>query len=384
MKENKSIIKKQDDNSKIYCHEEYAQDLYNLMMNENPRPKDIRNGEIFRVLNFKLKENDEVEVTCENLVPLYFNISKEKKYLELVGFDEKEFREWILSGSQHEYLMEKKVFIMVENADHRRGSMYSAHLTTIITEFKEQKYKPTSAYVAKILSKNQGGFIVEIQGIKAFLPGSLAAANKINNFESYIGKEIYVMIEDYLENSGIFVVSYKKYLENILPSKLAALEKNQKMVGNITGTSKFGIFVEFDEIFTGLLHTAEMADDTYEKFSNRLYKVGESIEVWLKDIVENRLVLTQVDPKIKQDEMELFRQNTEGNIKLSTVVYIKPHGALMEIEKGVLGLLPIKEMKRMNKRFSVGDSFEVLIKKVDTITNRIYLSLTDECESIIK
>jgi ribosomal protein S1 len=98
----------------------------------------------------------------------------------------------------------------------------------------------------------------------------------------------------------------------------------------------------------------------------------------LKDIKENRLILTDIDPAIKQNEMEAFREKVEGNVRSATIVSIKPHGALMEIEKRVLGLLPIKEMKRTGKRLNVGESLIICIKKVDTSTGKIYLTLTDE------
>ena len=377
MKENTTVIKKPGDNSKIWCQENYAQALYDLMFNINPVSKDMRDGELTRVIDFRVT-GGEIEAICENLNSLFFSKTKERRYFELLGFDEKKFCAWIESGDHREYLKDHKIYIMVESVENRKGSMYAAHLTTIVTEFKEQIANPTSAYVAKVMSKNQGGFIVEVQGVKAFLPGSLAAANKITDFESFIGKEIYVMIEDFLQPSNIFVVSYKKYLDHILPSKLASLEKNQKMTGLITGTSKFGVFVEFEEIFTGLLHTAEMDPLTLDKFNSREFKTGQSMEVWLKDIRDNKLILTQVDPSIRQNEFEQFRETDEGTMKEATIISIKPHGALMEIEKGILGFLPIKEMRKSGKRLTTGESFEVYIKKVDSSTGKIYLTLSNE------
>lgn len=378
MKENKNVIKRKGDNSKIYCHEDYAQELYDKMFGTDVRTKDIQDGDLYKIVDFKLQSDGEIEAVCDNFVSLFFNPSREKKYLELLGLNDQTFKEWVVSGSHKNFLNEHRTFIYVESSKNMRGSMHSAHLTTIVREFKEQITNPTSAYTAKILSKNQGGFIVEIQGVKAFLPGSLAAANKINDFESFIGKSVTVMIEDFLQSSGIFVVSYKKYLDHILPSKLAALEKNQKMLGIITGTSKFGIFVEFDEIFTGLLHTAEMDTDTLEKFNAREFKIGQNMEIWLKDIKDNKLILTQIDPSVRQKEMEQIRESVEGNMKDATIISIKSHGALMEIEKGLLGLLPVKEMKKTGKRLSVGETFPVFVKKVDSSNGKIYLTLNDE------
>lgn len=376
-KENKTVTKTPGDKTKVYCDEPYAQAMYNMFTGNFTR-KDLREGEILQVIDLKILPHDEIEVTCENLDTLYFSLTKEKRYVEILGLTEDSFKEWISAKMHLDYLKEHKTYVTVENVAARKGSLYQAHLRTIAKEFKEQITKPTHAYMARIIEKNHGGFLVDVQGIKAFLPGSLAAANKIINFDEYIGKEVNVMIEDFLHSSNIFVVSFKKYLDYILPGKLGELERNQTMEGIVTGTSKFGIFVEFDEIFTGLLHTAEMSPETLEKFNRSEFRPGKPISIWLKDIKDNKLILTELDPSIKTTEMESIREKVEGNMKSSLVVSIKPHGALMEIEKGVLGLLPLKEMKKIKRKINVGENLDVFIKKVDTSTGKIYLTITDE------
>lgn len=377
-KENLSVIKKPGDKTKIYCQEPYAQELYDLISGRVSTVKDIKNGDLLRVIDMKMVSDEEVEVYCDNHDTLYFYLQKERKFLEILGMTNESFIDWISNQEATDHFKKFKTYIQVENASIRKGSLHAAHLQTIAVEFREQIANPTRAYVAKILSKNQGGFLVEVQGIKAFLPGSLAAANKIVNFDDYIGKQIYVMIEDYLTSSNIFVVSYKKYLENILPSKLGELERDQYMTGTVTGTSKFGVFIEFDEIFTGLLHVSEMNFSTLEKFNNHEFRSGQSLSTWLKDIRDNKLILTEIDPSIRKNEMEEFKGKIEGNFKEAVIVSVKPHGALMEIEKGVLGLLPVKEMKKSGRRLAVGESLQVFIKRVDTSTGKIYLTLTDE------
>jgi ribosomal protein S1 len=376
-RENKNILKSPGDRSKVYCDEPYAQDFYNILTGNFTR-KDLKEGEILKVIDLKLVRDEEVEVTCENYDTLYFSLPKEKKFIEILGLDESSFTSWIRSGNHLDYLKSNKMHIIVENVSARKGSLYQAHLRTIAREFREQITKPTHAYTAKIIEKNHGGFLVDVQGIRAFLPGSLAAANKIINFEEYIGKSVNVMIEDFLVSSNIFVVSYKKYLDYILPGKLGELERNQRMEGTVTGTSKFGIFIEFDEIFTGLLHTAEMSPETLEKFNRNEFRAGKTFSAWLKDIKDNKLILTETDPSIKHNEMEQFREKVEGNTRSCNIVSIKPHGALMEVEKGVLGLLPLKEMKKVKRKVSVGEVLDVFIKKVDTSTGKIYLTITDE------
>ena len=121
-----------------------------------------------------------------------------------------------------------------------------------------------------------------------------------------------------------------------------------------------------------------MSPLTLEKFNNNEFRAGHEIEAWLKDIKDNKLILTENDPSIKQSEMEEVRGKIEGNMHSATIVSINPHGALMEIEKGILGLLPLKEMKKSGKKLNVGEIMEIFIKKVDTSTGKIYLTLTSE------
>ena len=381
VKENLNVVKIEGDRSIIYCQEDYAQELYDIMFKNDRRKtviKDTKVGDIMRITEFKSHKDGTIEAICDNYDSIFIDIKKERKFIEMLGMTEDSFKEWIQSSKSIDNLSTNKMTISLESPASRKGSLYNAHLKTITREFMEQIAKPTTAYIAKIIDKNQGGFIVEVQGVKAFLPGSLAAANKIVNFDDYIGKEIHVMLEDYLSASDIFVVSYKKYLEYILPSKLSALSKNQIMIGTITGTSKFGIFAEFDEIFTGLLHSSEMSPDTQEKFATGKFKPGQKIETWLKDVKDGKLILTENDPQVRESEMEIYKERTEGIIKTATIVSMKSFGILMEIEKDKLGLLPIKESKKIREKLSVGDKINVCVTKVDTSTGKIYLSLIEQ------
>lgn len=379
MKENKTIIKQDGDNSRVYCEEDYAQEAYDMYMTGKVVSKDLTVGNLSKVIDFALREDGEVEAICENHSAMYFDVGKERKFFELINLDPENFNDWVESGSHKRFLNENDTFIQMQNTRVQKGSLYTAHLTSIRQEFKEQINNPTKAYIAKIIDKNKGGFIVSLQGINAFMPGSLAAANKITDFNEYINKEINVMIEGYMQTSDMFVVSYKKYLSYILPSKLAELEKDSAMVGTVTGANRYGIFAEFDDIFTGLLHTTEMSPETLALFNARQIVPGMQLNVWLKDInsSEQKLVLSEIDPVLRQKEIHDFRNENEGTKCEATIISIKPHGALLKMENSNIGLLPIREVKRCTKRLVVGETMKVYIKTVDTDTGKIYFTLNE-------
>jgi ribosomal protein S1 len=198
------------------------------------------------------------------------------------------------------------------------------------------------------------------------------------DFDTYIGREIPVMVEDYLKQSDTFIFSYKKYLDKVLPGKLAQIEKFSRMKGIITGSSKYGIFVEFEEIFTGLLHTSEMEASTLESFNNRTISPGQEIEIWVKDIRDNKLILTEVDHTEKQEEIENFKSKVEGRVRSMKVISVKPFGAFFEVEEGKIGLLPVREMRRIGRKIEMGEMYELCISRVDAESGKIYLTALAE------
>lgn len=381
LKENLSI-KKVDKKDKIYCQEPYAQEFYDMICGKKVYVKDVVEGEILRAVDLRIGRDEKVEIYTEAGLTLYLDMRKDKKYFEAIGFNETDLtklKDLSESGWFKSLFEERQELIKIEgNIKEMKGSIYEAYLNKTKDEFVSQIAKQNAYYIAKIISKNQGGFFIKVQGIDAFLPGSLAAANKIVDFDSYIGREIPVMVEDFLKPSETFIFSYKKYLDKVLPAKLAEIKRFSRLEGTVTGTSKYGVFVEFDEIFTGLLHTSEMQPETIEDFNQRNIQAGNSITLWVKDIRDNKLILTEFDPAEKQEEIEGLRNKIEGTVKSMKVVSVKPFGAFLEVESDKIGLLPIREMKKVSKKMEVGEIHSLCISKVDTETGKIYLSALNE------
>jgi len=383
LKENLTIVKV-NPKDKVYCNEHYAQELYDMISRVPVQVKDIHSGEMLRAIDLKVGRNGQIEIYTSMGTFLYLDMRKEKPYFEAIGFSDVDIatprlEELSKAGWFRDLFSSREESIKVEGeVDEMRGSIYEAYLGKTRDEFMTQITQQTAYYHAKVVSKNQGGFFIKVQGIDAFLPGSLAAANKIVDFDSYIGREIPVMVEDYLKNSDTFIFSYKKYLDKILPSKLAEIERFSRLKGIVTGSSKYGIFVEFQEMFTGLLHTSEMENETLDNFVNRRVEPGQEIEIWVKDIKDNKLILTEFNPAEKQEEIENFKSKSEGTVKSMKVVSVRPFGVFFEVENDKIGLLPIREMKKIAKKMEIGESYPLCVSKVDSETGKIYLSALNE------
>ena len=301
----KVVVEKDGSRTKIMCHEPYAQELYNMYMNKTTVnefvPKDLVKNTIFTVTDIIPVSNTEVIVDTIGGGSARIDLVKDKEYLSTINCSDVATFVNSLAKSKtfkSEFLALNPV-IKVVNKD--RISLWEGHKSKTEKEFMDQIKKPTTAYYAKLEAINNGGYIANIQNIRCFLPGSLAQANKIIDYDVLVGKTIPVMIDSYTEKTG-FIVSYKKYLATILPSKIAnELSIGMDIIAEVTGIRKGNCFAQFadcngDMIFTGLLPRDNMSDETKADIDAGLYKPGSKIRLFISDITENNRIVFSDSP----------------------------------------------------------------------------------------
>ncbi len=355
------------DKLKCFSREPYAQKLFDIYVNQDFEliKKDLKIGDVVPVVDiFNIKETF-IDVELAGGLIVTQDMAREKKFIQVFGYNsakiftdelrDKDFLKGFIEKGISAYILEATPSVKI--------SLWQGYLKSVREEFMRQIQEPTQAYKAKIIEANKGGFFVEVQGIEAFMPGSLAAPNKIADFSSYIGKEVVVMIEDYLKEMNSFIVSHKKYLRHVLPLKIAELDLNKKYTGTITGTSKFGIFIEFEELFTGLLHTSKMDKETKEKFETRLFKPNDIIEFYISEITKDqRIILTKESPEEKLSKIQNFMLKSKDKEIESTVAAVMNFGIIVNVEDGLSGLITMSELKRnkiMVNNFVNGDKINV-------------------------
>jgi len=347
-----------DNKNKCFSREPYAQQLFDIYSSSTCVNKDLERGDCVCITNIYGTHDDKVMIELLGGLTTEIYLGREKRFIQLYGF--KIINEFIESLSNSNFLKEfiaEGIFAYVIESNPLKISLWQGHLKKIKEEFMEQIQTPSKAYIAKIIEANKGGFFVEVQGVDAFMPGSLAAPNKIINFQSYVGKEVIVMIEDFLNDINSFIVSHKKYIDYILPSKLAELNTITKYKGYITGTPKYGIFIEFEEIFTGLLHNSKMKEETLNNFKKGKYNQGDSIEFYINEITkDNRIILTEESPEEKKDKFNKFIKENEGKILISEVAAIMNFGIIVNI--GDLSGLMVNNYINGDKISVILDSFK--------------------------
>jgi predicted RNA-binding protein (virulence factor B family) len=356
------------DKLKCFSREPYAQRLFDIYTNQDFElvKKDLKIGDVVRIQDIFNVKDTFIDIELAGGLTITVDLLREKKFVQVFGYNNvKQFTDTLRNPEIVKEFLSKNISVyIIEATPSVKISLWQGYLKSIRDEFMCQIENPTQAYKAKIIEANKGGFFVEVQGVEAFMPGSLAAPNKILDFQSYIGKEIVVMIEDYLKEMNSFIVSHKKYLAHVIPIKIAQLDLSKKYVGTITGTSKFGIFIEFEELFTGLLHTSKMDIETREKFNSRLFKPNDIVEFYISEITkDNRIILTKESPEEKLNKIQNFIVNFKDKIIEASVAAVMNFGIIVNTTEGISGLIPSRELKRskiMANNFVTGDKINVI------------------------
>ena len=361
-------LKRIPSGSKVYCHEPYAQELLDAYNNyfgdvsgNMSLSKDLDEGSIYPCKVVSVTETEALAQTSTGQT-IYIDLKKERKdadKLKITG----------ISFNPGDVLQAK----IRKSGGVYSGSVVEYYIHSIRVELFEQIKKESNAYRVKIESINKGGYIVDLSGIKCFLPGSLAAANRITDFESYIGKELHVMIEGYVEAKDIFIVSYKKYLNKIMESKIQELDLTKKYKGYVTGTSDFGVFVEWEEVYTGLIHKTEFSEDNSITGVNP----GDEIEFYVKEIKDNnRLTLTLEKPLERNVIIhDLDKQIKDGTFEPieAKIKHKRKNGILIDlVEFGLMALIPQERIGKNTKNLKPGDDLLVTVYEVEPASGKIF------------
>jgi len=232
------------------------------------------------------------------------------------------------------------------------------------------------AYEGKVVELIDGaGYWVDILGVKCFMPGSLGALNKIQDFESLLGKTLVFMPINYSDEKNTIVVSHREYLRSLIPSAILNLKKNMKeeITGIVTGTTKFGVFAEFNTCLTGLIPAESLEGENLERFNSKNIKPGDEISFWVNNIISNnKIILTQKGPKYDpwDDAAVKFEP---GSIVNGKVTKVTNYGAFVELSKGVSGLIHKTQIK--GTVLHKGDFIDVKIIQVNPNERKISMTL---------
>lgn len=365
LKENKKIIKKEGDKTRVYGSLPYAQELYELYVGSIPKNfADPLVGSIVQGTILSIDKNHAtVDINWrENAI---IDLKKEKA----------QYLQYILPGYPIEVQIEK----IDKTTSGTSKGIYASYTNLINTKIKNELIESIGkpiAYSGKVVELVHAGYFIQIQGVKCFMPGSLGGINKLVDFSSLLNKEIYVVPVNYSKDKDYVVVSHRDYLKVLIPSRVDELEIGKEYSGIITGAAKQGIFVEFNECLTGLISKFDMDEEYTIKYENGDLKPGEEIKFKLKRIISNeKLTLTLLPMESESEKWQNASQKyKEGNYVVGTIKKILPYGAFIEIEQGIVGLLHRSNIKD-GLDIETSQEIKVKIEQFDADNKKIIFSI---------
>lgn len=351
---NKKIKKVKGDKSKVFCGMPYSQLLY-----------DMYNGIENKIYDSEIKVGDVINgtITAINKNSAIVDINWIEDAIIDLSKEDSNFLKYIQIGFPIEIIIEK----IPDNKKNK--NIYASFSKNVIDKKKKELLESIgqpSAYLAKIKELIYGGYFVDIDGVECFMPGSLGGINKLLNFEELVGKSMYVTVINFSKEKNYLVVSHREYLKTLVPEEISKLKINEQYEGFIIGTSKHGLFVEFNKCLTGLITRDDIIPENVDDFDNGKFKLGDKINFFVKEILDNdKISLSQKPIKQEIDSwIDVEKRYKVPSVVTGTIKKLVNFGAFIEIEPKIVGLLHKSQLSK-DMELEVGQEISVKITKID-------------------
>ena len=236
---------------------------------------------------------------------------------------------------------------------------------------------------------NRGGLLVELEGIRGFLPVSQLAAGHyprvsgadkdeiLQKLNALTNQTLRVRILDVSRKDNKLIFSEKEAVKDDMQARFATLKVGDEVEGVVTGVIDFGAFVNVDGI-EGLIHISEISWERVDNPRNYV-KVGDSVKAKIIAIDKDRLSLSlkQMSQDPWLDEVKAFKK---GDVVEGKITRITPFGAFVQLSPSVEALVHVSEMGDDDtvdpeKIFQLNEKKEFKVLDIDTENRKIALSL---------
>ena len=281
----------------------------------------------------------------------------------------------------------EEIEVLVTYIDEEKGTVYASEKQAEYEkriDVLEEAYRADEAIEGEIVNEvKSAGYHVNLDGIRAFLPGSHLGDDLPSSIDELRGQRIKLKILELSRRDKNLVVSHKKYIREQQEERRLALfdslEKDQVIDGTIRSIVDFGLFVDIGG-FEGLVHRSEIAWKDLPVPPSE-YKVGDAVQVKVIDFNREK---GKVSLSIKQLRDNPWDGITDrypvGTQVTGAVVSVTDFGAFVELEQDVEGLVHVSELSWGHPEspkdvVSEGDEVTVVVLNCDAGARRISLSL---------
>ena len=248
----------------------------------------------------------------------------------------------------------------------------------------EEAYEKSEVVTGLINGKVKGGFTVDVNDIRAFLPGSLVDVRPIKDTLHLEGQELEFKLIKLDKKRNNVVVSRRAVLETVSTEErdalLEKLQEGMSVKGIVKNLTDYGAFVDLGGV-DGLLHITDMAWKRI-KHPSEIVNVGDEIDVKVLKYDKDRNRVSLGLKQLGEDPWQAIKQRYPENSKVKAVVTnLTDYGCFAELETGVEGLVHVSEMDWTNKNIhpskvvQLGDEVDVMVLDIDEERRRISLGI---------
>ncbi|MFZ8928117.1 MAG: 30S ribosomal protein S1 [Gammaproteobacteria bacterium] len=248
----------------------------------------------------------------------------------------------------------------------------------------EKAFENDEPVMGVINGKVKGGFTVDVNTIRAFLPGSLVDVRPVREVDHLMYKDLEFKLIKLDQKRNNVVVSRRAVLESANTVErdelLSNLQEGQSVKGVVKNLTDYGAFVDFGGV-DGLLHITDMSWKRI-KHPSEIVNVGDEIDVKILKFDRERNRVSLGLKQLGEDPWIEIKNRYPENTRVKAVVTnLTDYGCFAELEEGVEGLVHVSEMDWTNKNIhpsklvQLGDEVEVMILDIDQERRRISLGL---------
>jgi small subunit ribosomal protein S1 len=248
----------------------------------------------------------------------------------------------------------------------------------------EEAFNNDKIVKGMISGRVRGGFTVDIDFVRAFLPGSLVDVRPVRDPISLEGSTLEFKVIKLDRKRNNVVVSRRAVVEQEFSAErdslLKSLQEGTELTGIVKNLTDYGAFVDLGGI-DGLLHITDMAWKRV-KHPSEVVSVGQELQVKVLKFDRERNRVSLGLKQLGADPWEALARRYPPNTRLfGKVTNIADYGCFVEIEEGVEGLVHVSEMDWTNKNVNphkvvqIGDEVEVMVLDIDEERRRISLGL---------
>ncbi|AME09353.1 MULTISPECIES: 30S ribosomal protein S1 [Gemella] len=270
---------------------------------------------------------------------------------------------------------------ILENAEYRK--LIELSWKQILEKFENGEY-----VTATVSAQTKGGLLAEVDGLRAFIPGSYIDIRFRRDLSDFVGKEFTFKIEEVDKSKNKIILNRKAILEEEAARKLAEAFENLKVGDVVEGTvrrlASFGAFVNIGEI-DGLLHISEVSHKRFNELSE-VVSVGDVIKVAIISLDKEKGKVSLSAKALLPTQWEIARGTIKvGDVLEGIVRNTTDFGAFVEVMEDVEGLVHISQIshERVNNVTDVlkaGDKVNVKVLDVDFENERLSLTIKDLIE----